>query len=123
MYGRNDKCPGLNHPLLFYPLSVAGHAHDGNTEPSSTINAPVTFSTGQFAGMTIRMELCEIQAAERGRKYGQLWLNLLVLVSSEPDFATDLRTLIGDHWIPHQSFNSRYSRLEMLALAKSVKSR
>ncbi|KAI0642440.1 velvet factor, partial [Trametes meyenii] len=37
----------------------------------SAVNKPVNFSTGVFAGRTIRVELEEIQNAELGRKYAR----------------------------------------------------
>ena len=42
--------------------------HATTTQTTDLIGRAVQFSTGQFAGQTIRMELQEIQKADLGRK-------------------------------------------------------
>jgi hypothetical protein len=44
------------------------HQPHGSTQTTDLIGRAVQFSTGQFAGQTIRMELQEIQKADLGRK-------------------------------------------------------
>ena len=44
------------------------HQPRGTTQSTDLIGRAVQFSTGQFAGQTIRMELQEIQKADLGRK-------------------------------------------------------
>lgn len=54
-----------------FQQSANNHDHNqshGSTESTDLIGRAVQFSTGQFAGQTIRMELQEIQKADLGRK-------------------------------------------------------
>jgi hypothetical protein len=51
-------------------ISAARTPHSADNETSSrTIGQPITFSSGLFAGRTVRAELREIQKAAAGRKY------------------------------------------------------
>lgn len=57
------------------PNNSMGHQIDHHHRPSrerhstDLINKPIHFTSGQFAGQTVRAELHEIQKANLGRKY------------------------------------------------------
>lgn len=59
---------------LRYPAQFPGTpipAMRAKPAGSSPMSAPTSFTTGPFAGWTIRGELIELQKADMGRKYGQ----------------------------------------------------
>jgi hypothetical protein len=64
-YNQHSSSP--SSPTDFQQLSNHDNHHN---QPHGTdlIGRAVQFSTGQFAGQTIRMELQEIQKADLGRK-------------------------------------------------------
>lgn len=47
-------------------------AHQARRPAVSYIGHPIHFSTGQFAGQTVRTELIEVQKADLGRKYARV---------------------------------------------------
>jgi len=49
-----------------------GDAHQARRPAVSYIGHPIHFSTGQFAGQTVRTELIEVQKADLGRKYARV---------------------------------------------------
>ena len=84
-YHHHSSSPSSASPTEFQHLASN---HDNNrqqphgttTQNTDLIGRAVQFSTGQFAGQTIRMELQEIQKADLGRKS----VNLTSLSLSEP---------------------------------------
>ena len=58
-----DLSMNLHQRQIAGPSSELSHVQE-----RPAIGEPVTFSSGQFAGRTIRFELQELQKAESGRK-------------------------------------------------------
>ena len=68
------RIPGENMLPSVNPLQPFQHPlqtmHDHDHHPGhelSTIGRPIHFTTGQFTGYTIRMEMDEVQKADLGR--------------------------------------------------------
>jgi hypothetical protein len=63
--------PIYNHDE--YPTDDASrqapHPYRGTNQNSGNIGQPIRFAAGQFAGRTVRAELCEVQKADLGRKW------------------------------------------------------
>ncbi|CAA7259065.1 unnamed protein product [Cyclocybe aegerita] len=60
----------LHHRQTIGP--VIDHTAGLGTQAPTAIGEPVTFSSGQFTGRTLRVELQELQKAESGRKYAKV---------------------------------------------------
>lgn len=59
---------------LRYPAQFPGtSSSEQRAKPAGSppMSAPINFTTGPFAGWTVRVELKELQKADMGRKYGQ----------------------------------------------------
>lgn len=55
--------PQLNHTYLIWPLIQRPQGTNAHPSP------PVSFTSGVLDGLTIRIEIKEIQKADIGRKY------------------------------------------------------
>lgn len=64
---RYDRSPAASSPD-FEQSASNNDTHHHQSHGTDLIGRAVQFSTGQFAGQTIRMELQEIQKADLGRK-------------------------------------------------------
>ncbi|KAF8810302.1 hypothetical protein BYT27DRAFT_7186768 [Phlegmacium glaucopus] len=69
-YHRSSSPPASPTDLNQSPSNHDMHRYQ--THGTDLIGRAVQFSTGQFAGQTIRMELQEIQKADLGRKYARV---------------------------------------------------
>jgi len=66
-YHQNSSSPPAS-PTEFHQSASNHNIHHHQPHGTDLIGRAVHFSTGQFAGQTIRMELQEIQKADLGRK-------------------------------------------------------
>ena len=66
-YYHHSSSPSAS-PSDFQHLSSGHDSHHHQPHGTDLIGRAVQFSTGQFAGQTIRMEMQEIQKADLGRK-------------------------------------------------------
>ena len=114
-----NMLPSVNPLQSFqHPLQTI-HDHDqhpGHERPA--IGRPIHFTTGQFTGYTIRMELDEVQKADLGRKWEPLIVLRQCLTSARG--LGMLGWTVG-HSTRHLSSTSEYSRYNMLVQQRSVR--